>query len=98
MRPALRPLGATYRALKWVAVLAIALTMVEFLAMDLAMVVATDVVFYLEMIVAGWAISTLAVLNPTIGYKMIQLGSHLFGRPIGVRPTRSAQAERTDDE
>ncbi|MEA3061236.1 MAG: hypothetical protein QOJ94_1017 [Sphingomonadales bacterium] len=91
-----RPLGGAYRALKWVAVLAIALTLAEFLAMDLAIVIAADAVFYLEMIVAGWAISTLALLNPAIGHRVILLGSHLFGNALGPPPRGPADADRTD--
>jgi hypothetical protein len=96
--PAPRPPGGAYRALKWVAILAIALTLAEFLAMDLAMVVAADAVFYLEMIVAGWALSTLALLNPAIGHKLILLGSHLFGNALGPPPRRPADPDPTEGE
>ncbi|MEA3040256.1 MAG: hypothetical protein QOE79_2769 [Sphingomonadales bacterium] len=96
-RPAPCLPGGAYRALKWLAILAIALTLAEFLAMDLAMVVAADAVFYLEMIVAGWALSTLALLNPAIGNKVILLGSHLFGNALGPPPRRPADLDRIED-
>jgi len=72
----------SYKRLKWVFIALIALSMAEFLAFDMAMIVAADAVFYLELLVAGWAMSALALLNPAIGYKMILIGSRIFQAPF----------------
>jgi hypothetical protein len=68
-----------YRVLKWVVIALIAASMAEFLALDMAMLVATDLVFYFELLVVGWAMTALAFLNPAFGYRFITLGARIFG-------------------
>jgi len=78
-----------YRGLKWAAIALIALSMAEFLAFEVAMLVAADVAFYMEMVVAGWLMSTLAFLHPAIGYRLTMLGSRMFHEPAKRAPDRS---------
>lgn len=77
------------RALKWVAIALIALSLAEFLAFEVALAVAADVAFYMEIVVAGWFMSALAFVNPAIGYRLTMLGSRLFHQPTGTTPDRS---------
>lgn len=77
-----------YRGLKWAVIALIALSMAEFLAFEVAMLVAADVAFYMEMVVAGWLMSTLAFLHPTIGYRLTMLSARFFHAPAKPAPER----------
>ena len=80
-----------YRVLKWAVIALIAASMAEFLALDMAMLVATDLIFYFELLVAGWAMAALAFLNPALGYRLIMIGSRVFGT------ARKADRESPDE-
>ena len=65
IRPSLRPaVLKMYRITKWVAIIIIAASMAEFLAADIAMSVAGDILLYIEIIVAGWLFWLTARLWP----------------------------------
>jgi membrane protein implicated in regulation of membrane protease activity len=90
--PPRQQLRKYYRVLKWVVIALIAASMAEFLALDMAMLVATDLVFYFELLVAGWAMAAFAFLNPALGYRFIMLGSRVFGGTS--KPDRETPDER----
>jgi len=85
LRRSLRP-ATIYRALKWTAIALIALSMAEFLAFEVAMLVAADVAFYMELVVAGWLMSALAFVHPAIGYRLTLLGARMFHEPARTTP------------
>jgi hypothetical protein len=81
-----------YRVLKWVVIALIAMSLAEFLAFEMALVVASDIVLYLELLAAGWAMTALALLNPALGYRFITIGSRIFGG--AHKPDRESPDER----
>ena len=75
-----------YRIAKWVAIVLVAVSMAEFLAADVAMSVAGDLMLYVEIIIGGWLFWLTARLWPGAAVA--------FGNLIwGGSPTRLAEIQ-----
>jgi hypothetical protein len=77
-----------------VVIVLIALTMAEFVALDMAMLLASDIILYVELVLAGWAMSAVAFLNPTFGYRLTMLSSRIMSG--GAAEEKPAQGTGED--
>jgi hypothetical protein len=84
-----------YRIAKWIAIVLIAVSMAEFLAADVAMSVAGDLMVYVEIIVAGWLFWLTARLWPgaAVAFGNLVWGGSSTRSPESRPEVREAESE-----
>jgi uncharacterized membrane protein len=77
-------------------VVAVALSMAEFVAVDIGLLVAADLILYVELMLSAWAIALVARILPGVSTSLILLSARLYHLGSPAESNDRAEAGRLE--